>query len=308
MTQLRALLLASLTAAFSMTASAQVIHPDATRTTPSASPVRFVTSEGFNLSAGAATASLDLVDVHPNSAFVIEGPIHMAMEGFVVFVADCAVYSGDRIIARFNRGAPVIDGPFEGRFRFGLVRTAEGAPSGYACWANAYGNRSGANWRAYEVPNPSVPGGQVQFVKYEDGRFWDGGAITQQVLLHFSGSMPVIAQPTAPANAAMRQGPNVPDGSELMWRPPIVPPTQSMVEWRPPIIPPAYAAQIADGRAGLRGADWASAIYMNQGGDVSASDYLRDGETSASDYLRNGNVAVPTTNMPVAQPVQPQRP
>jgi hypothetical protein len=205
--------------------------------------------------------------VHPSSAFVIEGPIRMAMEGFVVFVADCAIYSGDRIVARFNRSAAVGDGPFEGRFRFGLARTAEGVPTSYGCWANAYGTRGGANWRAYEEPNANVPGGYAQFVKYGDGRYWDGAAITQQVVLHFTGALGNVAQPSGPSLAGLSQGPRIPDGSD--------------VQWRPPIIPPLVANEINAARTGVSANDW----------------------RSMQDFHRGGDVAVPSVNLPVAVPV-----
>lgn len=259
MKPLRMLLFASLAATFALPASGQnAVSPDVARLATAAGPMVLVSDEGFNLSAGAPTAPLDLVDVHPSSAFIIEGPVRMAMEGFAVFVVDCAVYSGDRIIARYRRGAPVLDGPFEGRFRLGLVRTAAGEPSGYACWANAYGNSGGTNWRAYEVPNATVPGGQVQFVKFEDGRFWDGGVITEQVVLHFSGLISGgVAQPSGPSANGLRRGLRVPDGSD--------------VQWRPPIIPPLYGAQIAASREGRGGGDWAS-----------ASDYLRGGDNTGT--------------------------
>ncbi len=284
----RTLLLATLTATLSVAAQAQTItdiNPSAVRDAQIAGPVRIAVTDGFNVSAGAPTAALDLVDVRPSDAFVIEGPVRMAIEGFVIFVVDCAVYSGDRVVARFNRSAAVGDGPFQGRFRFGLARTAEGAATSYGCWATAYGARGGANWRAYEEPNANVPGGYVQMIKMEDGQFWNGAAITEQVVLHFSGAM--RSAPSGPTPAGLVSGPRIPDGSD--------------VQWRPPIIPPGYNAQIAAARAGQGANDWNS-----------ASDYLRSGDAGASDYIRGsnatGNVAAPTVNLPIAEPVRAPHP
>lgn len=275
MKPLRTLLLASLVGAIAGPASAQIqeaVIADAVRNAATIGPVRISTSEGFNLSAGAPTAALDLIDVRPSDAFVIEGPVHMAMEGFVMFVVDCAIYSGDRVVARFNRSAPVGDGPFSGRFRFGLARTGEGAPTSYGCWANGYGTRGGANWRAYEVPDASVAGGYAQFVKYADGSFWDGAAITQQVVLHFSGLLGGVAQPAGLSPAGLSQGPRIPDGSN--------------VQWRPPIIPPLVANEISAARAGGGANDW----------------------RAMQDFHRDGEGASPSVNLPRAEPVPVPQP
>ncbi len=288
MKSFRTLLLATLAATLSVAAQAQTItdiNPSAVRDAQIAGPVRIAVTDGFNVSAGAPTAALDLVDVRSSDAFVVEGPARLAIEGIAFFVVDCAVYSGERVVARFNRAAPVFDGPFQGRFRFGLARTAEGAATSYGCWATAYGARGGANWRAYEEPNANVPGGYVQMIKMEDGQFWNGAAITEQVVLHFSGAM--SGAPGRPTLSGLVAGPRIPDGSD--------------VQWRPPIIPPGYSAQIAAARAGQGANDWNS-----------ASDYLRSGDADASDYIRGGNtadsVAIPTATLPVAEPVQAPRP
>ena len=132
MNKFRTMLLASLAIAFAGSAQAQSalqINRDAVRTAPALGPMRIAASPGFSLKAGAPTTALDLIDVNPNSAFVIEGPISMVIEGLVMVAARCTVYSGDRPIATFDRTAPVLDGAFAGRFRFGLTRTADGAPT-----------------------------------------------------------------------------------------------------------------------------------------------------------------------------------
>ncbi len=291
MRSLHTLLLASLVAAAPVAALAQTaIDQGAVRGAQISGPTRISVATGFNVSAGAPTAAFDLVDVRPSDAFVIEGPIRMAIEGFVVFVVDCAVYSDNRIIARFNRGAPVLDGPFEGRFRFGLARTGQGAPTSYGCWATAFGARDGANWRAYEEPNASVPGGYVQLIKMETGAFWNGAPITEQVVLHVTGPLGGVSAPGAPSAAGLVTGPQIPDGSD--------------VQWRPPIIPPGYGAQIAAARAGQGKGGWNSASDYLQGGNAGASDYLRGGNAGATDYLRGS--AQP--NLPVAEPAKVPRP
>ncbi len=275
MKSFRTLLLATLAASLSVAAQAQTVsdvNPGAVRNAQIAGPARIAVSDGFNVSAGAPTAALDLIDVRQTDAFVIEGPVRMAIEGFVIFVVDCAVYSGDRVVARFNRSAAVGDGPFQGRFRFGLARTGEGAPTSYGCWANAYGTRGGANWRAYEAPDANVAGGYAQFVKYADGSFWDGAAITQQVVLHFSGVLGGVAQPAGLSPAGLASGPRIPDGSD--------------VQWRPPIIPPLVANEISAARAGLSANDW----------------------RSMQDFHRDGDGAAPSVNLPRAEPVPVPQP
>ena len=239
----RALLAATAAIVIAGAASAQMpasINADAVRNAPVAGPMRIAASPGFSLNAGAPTAALNLNDVSPDSAFVIEGPISMAIEGLVMVAAHCTIYSGDRPIANFDRTAPVLDGAFAGRFRFGLVRTAEGAPTAYACWAHAFGTRGGANWWAYEEANASVAGGYVQWVKMADGGLWTGAPFTEQVVLHFSGALANGAAPMGPSLASLQRGLRVPDGSNA--------------QWRPPIIPPLYAAQLA----GAKVQDWRS--------------------------------------------------
>jgi len=101
----------------------------------------------------------DLIDIAPNSAWVIEGLIGMAIDGFIYFGVECTMYSGANVIGQFQRGSPLLVGPFEGRFRFGVVRSALGDLTGYSCFANVYGTRNGMNWRAYEEPNADIAGG-----------------------------------------------------------------------------------------------------------------------------------------------------
>ncbi len=243
------------TAAFviAATAGAQspaAINADAVRTAPLAGPLRISAAPGFSLNAGAATTALDLIDVNPRSNFVIEGSVSMAIEGLQMLAVRCAVYSGDRPIAVFDRTAPVSDGAFAGRFRFGLVRTAEGAPSSYACWANAFGTRNGANWWAFEEPNAAVAGGYVQWVKMADGGLWTGAPFGEQVVLHLSGPLATVSAPDGPSAAGLQQGLRIPDGSNA--------------QWRPPIIPPGYGAPLDV----AKGQDWRSAIYLNRPSDA----------------------------------------
>ena len=225
------------------------IHADAARTAPIAGPLRITATPGFSLNAGAATTRLDLIDVNPRSDFIIEGPVSMAIEGLEMVAARCVVYSGDRPIAAFDRTAPVFDGAFAGRFRFGLVRTADGAPSSYACWVNAFGTRGGANWWAYEEPNAALAGGYAQWVKMADGGLWTGAPFAEQVVLHFSGPLSPGSEPNGPCAASLERGLRIPDGSNA--------------QWRPPIIPPGYGAQVG----GTKGQDWRSMQDLFRPGD-----------------------------------------
>ena len=218
--------LAAVAVASGASQSPAQINPDAIRNAPVAGPMR-ISAEGLVLAASAPVQAVDLIDVHPNAAFVIEGPIRMAIEGLVYVSVNCTVYAGDRPIATFQRAAPVLDGPFEGKFRFGLLRSADGAPTAYACWANAYGTRGGVNWHAYETPAAQVPGGYAQWVTMADGSLWTGAPFTEQVALHVSGALSGAGAPMGPSPAGLRQGLRVPDGSNVQWRPPIIPPLYS---------------------------------------------------------------------------------
>ena len=229
------------------------INADAVRTAPVAGPLRITATPGFSLNAGAPTTPLDLIDVNPGSNFIIEGPVSMAIEGLEMVAARCAVYSGDRPIAAFDRTAPVFGGAFAGRFRFGLVRTAEGAPTAYACWVNAFGTRGGANWWAYEEPNAALAGGYAQWVKMADGGLWTGAPFAEQVVLHFSGPLSLGGVPNGPGAANLERGLRIPDGSNA--------------QWRPPIIPPGYGAQLA----GTKGLDWRSMQDLFRPGDSAAN-------------------------------------
>ena len=252
MKRLRLLLLAPLALTVAGAAQAQMqgpaqINPGAIAAAERVGPVRISAWQGFDLSAGAATVARDLVDARSDDAFIIEGPIHMAAEGFSFFYVTCRVYSGSRIIGSFERAGPIADGPFEGTFRFGLRRTGAGEATSFACYANAYGQRNGRDWRAFEEANAGVPGGYVQLVKMTDGSFWDGPAFTQQVVLHISGALAGMTESDGPIRGALRLTQQIPDGSD--------------VQWRPPIIPPGWA-RFADIPGRMQG-DW-----------VSASDYL----------------------------------
>ena len=252
---------AALAAAFCSSAATAQSFPSATQVSPDAlravrgGPERIVAEQGFVLKTNPAPDGVQEIvfrNLSPGARWVIDIPFEVLAEGASTALVRCVVYGADadRTVIGGAERSVWLNGVARGTIQMGIGAApgAENWPAGsFTCRASVSGVRAGREWVARDVTQPGATDTDVWVREDAESEWWGGAPFERPFRLLIAGNAPRPAAKAEVSNDSVAapkelgaKASSAPDGSEVAWRPPPVPPLlgEFASDWRPPPIPP----------------------------------------------------------------------